>query len=113
MNGETLARVVDKYQGRSICDLKSDELNEYFAAIAHRGAADALKALGLADETAGNDIRDLRDILRGFRVVRKSLFATTMAAIGRVIAWVIVITLAGYFVGHNQEAKNIAKMVAE
>lgn len=108
-----LNRISDKYQGVRMCEMTQHELEEFLGGIAQRGAADALKALGLDDEMAVNDIRDLRDILKGFRVVKKNIWSTTMAGFGRIIGWILIITVAGLMVEHNPMAKNIAKIIAE
>lgn len=54
---------------------------------AERGAKRALEQVGLHDEEAGNDIRDLRKVLDGWRSARKTVLSTitqwvTMALLG-------------------------------
>lgn len=81
-----------------------EELEEFLSAIAKRGAFEALQATGLNDEYAGADVRDLRDLLKGFRVVRKTAIKTIIAGLGRIIGWVIVIVLIGLFM-NGEKAK--------
>ena len=112
-NGQCFSRISDKYRGVGFCEMTTDELDEFLGAVARRGAADALKAVGLDDENAVSDIRDLRDILRGFRVVRKNVLMSTLAGFGRIIGWVIVIILAGVFVNHSPVAAKLIKLLPE
>lgn len=93
--------------------MTTDELDEFLSAVARRGAADALKAVGLEDKEAVADIRDLRDILRGFRVVKKNVIMSTFAGFGRIIGWIIVIIVAGVFVNHSPVAAKLIKLLPE
>lgn len=99
-----LSRVIDKYTGQAFCDLAPEDQKEYLGALAQRGGLEALKALGI-DEDGVNDIRDLRDILKGFRVIRKTAITTTLATIGRVAGWVCILLLAGFFLHTSPVAK--------
>lgn len=92
-----LQRISDKYSGIRICDLKPDELEEFLGSICKRASIDTLKSVGLGDDFAIADIRDLRDILKGFRVIRRGVITTTLSTFGRVIGWVCVLFLAGFF----------------
>ena len=112
-NDDCSKRLADKYHGVKICDMNSDELDEFLTGIAQRGAADALKAVGLSDIGAVTDIKDLRDLLQGFRVVKKNVIMSTLSGVGRILGWALVVTLAGYFVGHSNEAKTFIKLLGE
>lgn len=61
---------------------------------AERGAKRALDRLGLHDEEAGNDIRDLRTLIDGWRTAKKTALTTftrymTLAFLGMLMlgAW--------------------------
>lgn len=95
-----LQRLSDKYAGVNFGDLSPVQLEEFLGAVARRGAFEALAAAGLNDETAGADVRDLRNMLRGFRMfkktagaVRKSVIIQTIKALGAVLRWALTIFL--------------------
>jgi len=61
---------------------------------AERGAKRALERLGLQDEEAGNDIRDLRTLIDGWRTAKRTALTTftrymTLAFLGMLMlgAW--------------------------
>jgi hypothetical protein len=61
---------------------------------AERGAKRALERLGLHDEEAGNDIRDLRTLIDGWRTAKRTALTTftrymTLAFLGMLMlgAW--------------------------
>lgn len=56
------------------------------------GARRALADLGLADELAGRDVRELRDLLRAWRDVKSS-------AVKAVVGWAVRLLLAALVVG--------------
>lgn len=101
---DELERVIARYAGTKFCELASYKQSEYLGALAQRGAADALKAIGLNDADAAADIRDIRDLLKGLRVLKKAAWTTTLTAIGRVIGWAILIGLTIYHVVVLQHA---------
>mgnify|MGYP003387497625 CR=1 FL=1 len=49
-----------------------EHLNAMLDAAAERGAKRALEAVGLHDEAAGNDIRDLRTLIVSWRDIKRS-----------------------------------------
>jgi hypothetical protein len=51
--------------------LTRTELEQMLAKAAAQGARAALREIGLADEHAGADVRQLRDLLSAWRQVRK------------------------------------------
>ena len=69
-------------------------LNAVVEQAAERGAAKALERLGLHEEHAGRDIRDLRDLIDAWRVVRGS----ALRSIGKIIVMALLglIALAVY-----------------
>ncbi len=94
---DDLDRVIEKYSGTPLCEMVSHKQAEYLGAIAKRGASDALKAIGLNDPEAADDIRDIRDLLKGLRVLKKAAWTTALSALGRILGWVFLIGLAAMF----------------
>lgn len=109
---QELQRITDKYSGVKLCDMSSTELEEFLGGIAKRASADTLKALGLNDDYAVADIRDLRDLLKGFRVIKKTAVTTTLAALGRILGWIIVLSLAGLFL-HSEASKKLVDLLVK
>jgi 2-iminoacetate synthase ThiH len=58
--------------------LTPEELEAMLDRAAKRGAAEALRSLGLHDEGAANDIRDMRSLLDAWRMTKKSIWSTTV-----------------------------------
>jgi hypothetical protein len=63
------------------------QLQAMLTEAAEQGAKLALKEVGLHDDEAGRDIRDLRNVLDGWRSARKTVLSTvtqwvTMAFLG-------------------------------
>src|SRR5258707_1162301 len=102
-----LENVTEKLQGVRISDMTKDELMELFGAIAQRAADNALQSVGLSDGEALNDVRDMRDLLRGYKVVRKG----ALQKIGSIIVWVIVLSIMGVIYNSKTTAE-IVKLVA-
>lgn len=94
---DDLDRVIEKYAGTPFGEMVSHKQAEYLGAIARRGASDALKAIGLNDPDAAHDIRDIRDLLRGLRVMKKAAWSAAFATLGRALAWAVLIGLAATF----------------
>ena len=91
MSNASLEEVTDRLQGTKLSDMTRGELLEFLGAIAQRGADNALRGVGLGDEDALLDIRNLRDLLRGYRVVRKG----ALQQLGKVIVWIFVLSVMG------------------
>ena len=66
------------------------QLERAMANAAKLGAREALRELGLHDETAATDIRSLRGLLDAWRSTRKIAFETTV----RVVATGLLMLLA-------------------
>jgi len=66
------------------------QLERAMANAAKLGAREALKELGLHDDTAAHDIRSLRGLLDAWRSTRKIAFETTV----RVVATGLLMLLA-------------------
>lgn len=63
------------------------QLRALLTEAAEQGAKRALEQVGLHDDEAGKDIRDLRNVLDGWRTARKTVLSTitqwvTMALLG-------------------------------
>jgi len=55
-----------------------EELEVMLDRAAKKGAAEALRSLGLQDESAATDIRDMRNLIDAWRMTKKSIWATTV-----------------------------------
>ena len=55
-----------------------EELEAMLDRAAKKGATEALRSLGLQDEDAANDIRDMRGLLDAWRLTKKSMWSTTV-----------------------------------
>lgn len=55
-----------------------EELEAMLDRAAKKGATEALRSLGLQDEDAANDIRDMRGLLDAWRLTKKSIWSTTV-----------------------------------
>ena len=104
----TLETVTEKLVGTKISDMSREELMELFGAIAQRAADNALKSVGLHDELALNDMRDLRSLLSGYRVVRKG----ALQRLGQIIMWVFVLSIMGLIYNSKTTAELIKAFAA-
>ncbi len=104
---DDLNHVIERYAGTPLCEMVSHKQAEYLCAIARRGAADALKAIGLDDPQAAEDIRDIRDLLRGLRVLKKAAWTTALSGLGRLLGWAILIAGAALFLN----GKNLKELL--
>jgi len=71
--------------------LTEDEMDLLITKSAHIGAKRALADLGLHDENAATDIREIRSILDGYRVAKKGF----LSAFGKALA-VCVLAVLGF-----------------
>ena len=55
-----------------------EELEAMLDRAAKKGASEALRSLGLHDEDAANDLRDMRNLLDAWRMTKKSIWSTTV-----------------------------------
>ena len=75
-------------------DIKSEEFKLMLEAAAEKGAKKALADVGLSDEEAIHDVHELRDLLDGWREVKK--------AVGQTVAkFLTTLVLAYWHVQHN------------
>jgi hypothetical protein len=71
--------------------MDATELDTLLERAAERGARRALERLGLHDDEAGKDIRDLRTLIDGWRTAKKTVITTitqwlTVGALGAIAA---------------------------
>ena len=58
--------------------LTPEELEAMLDRAAKKGAAEALRSLGLQDEDAAGDRRDIRRLIDAWRMTKKSIWSTTV-----------------------------------
>ena len=107
---DNLRRVVDEFNGTKICDMTPTQQERFFTAIAERGAFNALRHVGLNDEHARDDMQDLRDLMRGYRVVKKAAVKNTLSMIGKAISWALIILFLMFFT-NSEHGKVVAKFL--
>ena len=82
-------------------DIKSEEFKLILEAAAEKGAKKALADVGLSDEEAIHDVHELRDLLDGWREVKKAVgqtvakFLTTLVLAGIAAAMAVNIYNTG------------------
>ena len=75
-----------------LISLTRSELEHLLAEAAKRGAKTALASVGLSDESAGGDIRDLRALIASGRIVQRS----ALRAIGNALGLALLGAIATY-----------------
>lgn len=78
------------------------------------GGRAALAGVGLGDDGAADDIKAIRGIMSGYRVIKTNAKMTAMKGFGKMIGWAsLIIVLA--FLGHffPDTTKKIAERIAE
>jgi hypothetical protein len=58
--------------------LSPEELEDMLDRAARRGAKEALRSIGLLDDSAQRDITEMRSLLEAWRDTRKSIWTTTI-----------------------------------
>lgn len=58
--------------------LTVEELEAMLDRAAKKGATEALRELGLQDDDAASDIREMRSLLDAWRLTKKSIWSTTV-----------------------------------
>lgn len=59
-------------------DLTPEQLEEMLDRAAKKGAAQALLDIGLQDQDAASDLREMRSLLDAWRLTKKSIWSTTV-----------------------------------
>lgn len=75
----------------AIIELTQEDLDDMLDRAAERGATKALKSLGLSDDQAPHDIRDLRELMSSWRSIRREAISTTTKIVTTVILTAIAI----------------------
>lgn len=104
-----LTRAIDKFSGVKLCDMTTDELNEFLGGIAERGAYNALAHVGLNDENAGVDVKDLRSLLTGYRLVRNASSKAAWSAFGKILGWVFTFAFIYFFMRNTDTGQLMIK----
>ena len=71
--------------------LSPEELEEMLDRAARRGAKEALRSIGLLDDTAQKDITEMRSLLEAWRDTRKSVWST----VTRLVTVAVLTFIAG------------------
>ena len=71
--------------------LSHDELEAMLDRAARRGAKEALRSIGLLDDSAQRDITEMRSLLEAWRDTRKSIWTTTI----RLVTVAVLTFIAG------------------
>ena len=59
-------------------DLTEEQIEAMLDRAAKKGAAEALREIGLQDEDAASDIKEMRGLLDAWRLTKRSVWATTV-----------------------------------
>jgi hypothetical protein len=75
--------------------MSPEVIEEMMARAAQKGARAALESIGLHDENAGDDMKELRNLLDAWRSTKKTVWsqvvkAVTMAVLGAVAAGAVL-----------------------
>ena len=71
--------------------LSPDELEAMLDRAARRGAKEALRSIGLLDDSAQKDIVEMRSLLEAWRDTRKSMWTTVI----RITTTAVLVFIAG------------------
>lgn len=100
---------------RAMDDLQLNSFIQELAATAGAaGGRAALAGVGLGDEGAVDDIKAIRGIMSGYRIVKTNAKMTAMKGFGKMLGWgTLIVTLA--IVGHffPEATRKIAERIAE
>jgi hypothetical protein len=61
-----------------MADLTEEQIEAMLDRAAKKGAAEALREIGLQDEDAASDIKEMRSLLDAWRLTKKSIWSTTV-----------------------------------
>ena len=71
--------------------ITNDELEAMLDRAAHKGAKEALRSIGLLDDSAQKDITEMRSLLEAWRDTRKSIWTTVI----RITTTAVLVFIAG------------------
>ena len=61
-----------------MADLTEEQIEAMLDRAAKKGAAEAWREIGLQDEDAASDIKEMRGLLDAWRLTKRSVWATTV-----------------------------------
>lgn len=104
--------------GPRIRNMNDLEIEEFIMRVSREsgeaGARNALERIGLGDENAGEDIRAVRGILGGYRIMKRKAVTTTVAGIGKMLGWAVILALASLILHFAPEStRRIAERMIE
>jgi hypothetical protein len=105
------SNILDKYDGEDICKMTTPDRNAFFSAIATNGAIIALKTAGLDDDQAIKDMRDMRTLLRGWRVARVTVASEFWRELWKILKAALIIWLL-LILFPQEKAKEIIRILA-
>jgi len=79
---------------RQVYEVREEQLQALATAAAREGARQALAAVGLEDEKAIDDVRDLRSLLKAWRETKKTAWRTTVGFTTKAILVLLLLGLA-------------------
>lgn len=77
-----------------IKEITPQKLQSLLEEAAEKGAEKALARVGLGDENAGVDIRDLRDWLKACRIIKSEALKTAVSVGTKTLIMAVIIGLA-------------------
>lgn len=88
-----------------VSDLTCDELQEMLELASVRGAKKALDSLGLHDEDAATDIKELRGLLDSWRATKETAWKTA-------VDWAVKLFLGALLLGaYVKSGGNVASII--
>lgn len=87
-----------------VIQVSAAELEILLAAAAGKGATEALQRLGLHDEAASRDMRELRDLIEAWRSAKRGAFQT----IGKLVAVALLGAVAA-LIGNSALMRKLAE----
>ena len=77
-------------------ELTPDELDALLEKVAKRAVKDVLKELGLEQETAAEDMREIRGLLDAWRDTKRTVRQSIVSVISKAFAGLVLVALAFY-----------------
>lgn len=77
-------------------ELTADELDALLERVAKRAVKDVLKELGLEQETAAEDMREIRGLLDAWRDTKRTVRQSVVSVISKAFAGLVLVALAFY-----------------
>ena len=73
------------------------DIKEMMTSAAREGARQALAEVGLGDEYAGTDVRNLRSLMKTFRLAKKTAFTAFIQQVTNFLFIIILLGVAAKF----------------